>query len=203
MSDPGTLSKADAAVQRSLQRRQSAAEAEVGRLIEAGRTLFGDGGNPRVADIVRVAGVSLEAFYRYFGSKQEFVAAVAEDGGRRVTSYVEHKMSAEADPHRRLRAAVEALMSQASRPELAAAARNILNLAGAGRDGAPVQASLADLLAPTLKDLGSSDPSSDASVAAVALVGILQDHVWRETKPSRREVDHLVGFIAAAVTSSR
>lgn len=171
----------------------------MGRLIEAGRTLFGDGANPRVADIVRVAEVSLEAFYRYFGSKQEFVAAVAEDGGRRVTSYVEHKMSAEADPRRRLQAAVEALMSQASRPELAAAARNILNLAGAGRDGAPVQTSLADLLAPTLKDLGSTDPDNDASVAAVALVGILQGHVWRETKPTRRELDHLVDFIAAAV----
>lgn len=198
MSPQPVASKAEAAVQRSLERRQATAQAEVDRLIEAGRDLFGSGANPRVADIVKAAGVSIEAFYRYFGSKGDFVAAVAEDGGQRVTSYVEHKMAGIDDPAKRLRAGVDALMSQASRPELATAARNILGRAGTHQDGS-IEASLAALLSPTLVELGSTDAERDSRVAATALVGVLQSHVWGETRPSRRDVDHLTSFLASAV----
>lgn len=205
MTEQRTLSKAEAAVQRSLERRQATAQVEVDRLIEVGRELFGGGANPRVADIVKAAGVSIEAFYRYFGSKAEFVAAVAEDGGRRVTSYVEHKMANIDDPAKRLRAGISALMSQASRPELAAAARNILGKSGSSAahgDAGSVGASLAAQLAPTLTELGSTDAARDSKVAATALLGVLQNHVWRETEPTRRELDHLTGFLIAAVRRS-
>lgn len=202
MTEQRAMSKAEAAVQRSLERRQSTAQAEVDRLIEVGRDLFGSGANPRVADIVKAAGVSIEAFYRYFGSKAEFVAAVAEDGGQRVTSYVEHKMATIDDPVKRLRAGISALMSQASRPELAAAARNILGRSGSssahGGVGS-VEESLATQLAPTLLELGSTDAARDSKVAATALIGVLQNHVWRETEPTRRELDHLTDFLVAAV----
>jgi AcrR family transcriptional regulator len=194
--------RAEEAVQRSLHRRRSAAAQDVERLIEVGRDLFGSGNNPRVADIVKAAEVSIEAFYRYFGSKAEFVAAVAEDGGRRVTSYVGHKMEGVDDPAQRLRAGISALMSQASNPELAAAARNILGRAGTSRghtDAGSVGTSLADLLAPTLAELGSIDVTRDSKTAATTLVGVLQDHVWSETEPTPSEVDHLTGFLAAAV----
>lgn len=193
------MSKAEAAVQRSLERRQTAAQAEVDRLIEVGRDLFGSGANPRVADIVKAAGVSIEAFYRYFGSKSEFVAAVAEDGGQRVTSYVAHKMDGIDDPARRLRAGINALMSQASRPDLAAAARNILGRTGSHSDAGTIEAALATLLGPTLTDLGSSDVARDSVLASTLLVGVLQSHVWGETQPTRREIDHLVGFVTRAV----
>jgi AcrR family transcriptional regulator len=205
VTEQRTVSKAEAAVQRSLERRQSAAQAEVNRLIEVGRDLFGSGANPRVADIVKAAGVSIEAFYRYFGSKSEFVAAVAEDGGQRVTSYVEHKMADVDDPTKRLRAGISALMSQASRPELAAAARNILGRSGHAAphgDAGSVETSLADLLSPTLTELGSTDAKRDSAVAATALLGILQNHVWAETEPTRREIDHLTGFLVGAVRRS-
>jgi AcrR family transcriptional regulator len=192
-------SKAEEAVRRSLQRRQEAARAEVDRLVEAGRELFGSGANPRVADIVRAAGVSLEAFYRYFGSKDEFVAAVAEDGADRVTSYVAHRMEGVADPADRLRAAVDALMSQAARPELAAAARNIL--ARVPSDGASFERALADLLAPTLAGLGAADAERDARVAAITLVGALQRFVWSDDPPSEDDATHLAAFVRRAVTS--
>lgn len=203
MTEQGTLSKAEEAVQRSLQRQQSAAQLDVERLIEVGRDLFGSGSDPRVADIVKAAGVSIEAFYRYFGSKAEFVAAVAEDGGRRVSTYVEHKMAAVDDPTGRLRAGIAALMSQASNPELAAAARNILGRAGSSStshgDAGSIGASLAELLAPTLVELGSADVTRDSAVTATTLVGILQGHVWGDTEPTGQDIDHLAGFIASAV----
>lgn len=198
MSQP-TLSKAEEAVQRSLQRRQETAQADVARLIEAGRELFGSGSDPRVADIVREAGVSIEAFYRYFGSKGEFVAAVAEDGGSRVASYVAHKMHGVADPTRRLRAAVDALLSQAARPELAAAARNILGRAPS--DGPAFERTIAGLLGPTLAELGSPDPERDARVAAITLVGALQRFVWAGDGPSEDDAEHLATFLRRAVAT--
>lgn len=199
MTGRSARSRAEEAVQRSLQRRQETAQAEVARLVEAGRELYGAGRDPRVADIVRAAGVSIEAFYRYFGSKGEFVAAVAEDGERRVTSYVEHKMSGVDDPADRLRTAIDALMSQASRPELAAAARNILDRAGQQPEGSPFEAALAELLSPTLAALGSSDVERDARVAATTLIGVLQGHVWGETRPAKRDLDHLASYLTNAV----
>jgi AcrR family transcriptional regulator len=203
MTDQSAPSKAEEAVQRSLRRRQSAAQVEVERLIEVGRDLFGSGENPRVSDIVKTAGVSIEAFYRYFGSKGEFVAAVAEDGSRRVASYVAHKMEGVDDPTKRLHAGVSALMSQASNPELAAAARNILGRAGSatGQTGSgTVGGGLADLLAPTLAELGSVDVARDSRVVATTLVGVLQGHVWGETRPTRKDIEHLTGFLSAAVS---
>lgn len=205
MTEQRLPTKAEEAVQRSLQRQQSAAWLDVERLMEVGRELFGSGSNPRVADIVKAAGVSIEAFYRYFGSKAEFVEAVAEDGGRRVTSYVEHKMSDVENPSERLRAGIAALMSQASNRELAAAARNILGRAGstaAQGDGGSVATSLSELLAPTLAELGSTDTARDSRLAATTLVGVLQAYVWGETEPSDDDIDHLTGFLAAAVRSS-
>lgn len=193
-------SRAEEAVQRSLRRRQEVAQADVARLLAVGRELFGGGGDPRVADIVRAAGVSIEAFYRYFGSKAEFVAAVAEDGAQRVTAYVARRAEGVEDPAKRLRTVVAALMSQAERPELAAAARNILGRAGQGGEGSSFRDDLARLLAPTLVELGSADAERDARVAAITLVGVLEHHVWGESAPTKREVDHLAGFLARAVS---
>ncbi|MCW2866667.1 MAG: TetR family transcriptional regulator [Marmoricola sp.] len=193
------MSKAEAAVQRSLERRKSAAQVEVERLIEVGRDLFGSGANPRVGDIVKAAGVSIEAFYRYFGSKGEFVEAVAEDGGQRVTSYVEHKMADVDDAEERLRAGIDALMSQAAKPELAAAARNILGRTGSHPEAGSVGSALAGLLGPTLAELGSTDTTRDSRLAAVLLVGVLQSHVWGETQPGRPDLDHLTSFLVSAV----
>lgn len=191
-------SRADEAVQRSLQRRQQAARAEVASLIDAGRELFGSGASPRVADIVRAAGVSIEAFYRYFGSKDEFIAAVAEDGSDRVTMYVARKMAEVDEPGARLRAAVEALMSQAARPELASAARNILGRVSS--DGGPFESALAELLSPTLADLGASDVDRDARIAATALVAVLQRFLWSQNVPSDADTDHLCRFVRRAVS---
>ncbi|GAB2857263.1 TetR/AcrR family transcriptional regulator [Nocardioides pacificus] len=203
MSSDGATTRAEEAVRRSLRRRQDAAEAEVARLIEAGRDLLGAGGEPKVAEIVKTAKVSIDAFYRYFGSKDEFVAAVAEDGAARAVDYVAAKMAEASTPQARLRAAVAALMSQASKPELAAASRNIL-----GRSGARVQtptgrqsfaSRLAAQLAQTLEELGASDASRDATLATHALVGVLEGFVWSDTSPTDEDIDHAARFVLNAV----
>ena len=68
---------------------------------------------PRVADIVAAAGLSNDAFYRHFPSKDALVAALLEDGTARLTSYLTHQMDKEADPADRVRRWVEGVLSQA------------------------------------------------------------------------------------------
>ena len=73
---------------RTLARRAPDYPAEVRRLLDAGREVMRRGGTssrPRVADIVAEAGLSNDAFYRHFASKDALVAAILEDGTERLT----------------------------------------------------------------------------------------------------------------------
>src|ERR1700730_4642420 len=88
---------------------------EVRRLLDAALKVIGDNGTTaraRVADIVAAAGLSNEAFYRYFPSKDALVAALLEDGTQRLVHYVDHQMGKETTPEGRVRRWVEAVLSQ-------------------------------------------------------------------------------------------
>lgn len=202
-----TSTRAQEAVERSLRRRKDTAEAEVTRLIDAGRVLYSAGGDPQVAEIVKTAKVSIDAFYRYFGSKDEFVATVAEDGASRAVDHVAARMSRVEGPEAKLREGVAALIHQATKPEQAAASRNIL-----GRTGARAQtptgrqsftSKLAQQLAPVLQELGSDDPGRDAALAAHSLTGYLEDFVWTDTAPTQDDVDRAAHFVLSAVRGER
>src|SRR5271170_7236967 len=84
------------AVRRSLNQREVAVRAEVQRLMDATLVVIRRNGTeapPRVADIVAEAGLSNQAFYRHFASRDDLLAAVAEAGSRRLVSYLEHQMA--------------------------------------------------------------------------------------------------------------
>ena len=68
---------------------------------------------PRVADIVAAAGLSNDAFYRHFPSKDALVAALVDDGALRLRSYLDHQMAKEPAPETKVRRWVEGVMSQA------------------------------------------------------------------------------------------
>ena len=190
------------AVDRSLRNRRSAAEVEVARLLETGRDLLGAGTNPKVGEIVKAAKVSNEAFYRYFGSKDRFVAAVVEDGCRRMVAHVEHKLSGHADPAQQLHVVIDAMLKQAG-PRVGRSTRNILALSRASngaREQVTFEETLASVFEPVLVDLGSSDPRRDARASASAVIGVLQDLLWNEQAPTAGDTDHLARFLLAAVS---
>src|SRR5215212_4521030 len=116
------------AVRRRTGDRQVAAEAEIRRLLDVGLALMAEdpAANPRIADIVGRAGVSNDAFYRAFRGKDELMAAIADDGARRLISYVRHQRDKESEPGRRVRASIEAVLSQATDPGIAATTRAVL-----------------------------------------------------------------------------
>jgi AcrR family transcriptional regulator len=191
------------AVRRSLSLRESVARAEVQRLMDATLTIIRRNdaeAPPRVADIVAEAGLSNQAFYRHFASRDDLLAAVAEAGALRLVSYLEHQMAKETEPAAKVRRWIEGVLAQASKTSVAKDTRAVLwsargaQLRRPGNGAPPAAAAL--LVAP----LGHSspDPERDAAVVAAAVFGRMEYHLWVRP-PSTADVAHLVGFCLAAV----
>lgn len=187
--------------QRTLAEREAGYAAEVRTLLEAGREVMrrcGTASRPRVADIVAEAGLSNDAFYRHFASKDALVTAILEDGAAQLASYLSHQMAKEPTPDGQVRRWVEGVLAQAD-GEVAATTLAVLWNGGSVGDGLAsgrhfATAPVAGLLRQPFASLGSGDPALDASLAAHATLGILSDRLWQRTQPSRAEVDAVVAF---------
>lgn len=192
---------------RTLASRSAGYSKEVRRLLDAGRAVMRRGGTSRrarVADIVAAAGLSNDAFYRHFHSKDELVAAILDDGTERLKSYLAHQMSKATTPEARVRRWVEGVLAQAADEDSAATTLAVLWNAGTGGQPAPASASalLATLLHEPFAHLGSGHPMLDASLASQAVVGRMADHLWAETSPTAAETEHVTAFVLRAVGTS-
>jgi len=149
----------------------------------------------RVADIVAEAGLSNDAFYRHFPSKDALVAAVIEDGSTRLHSYLMHQMAKESTPEGRIRRWVEGVMSQA-RGDVAETTLAVMVNAGGPSAGRvrqyPSADVLATLLVEPLTELDSTAPELDAAVIADGVIGRLNALLWLRTAPTRAEVARTV-----------
>jgi AcrR family transcriptional regulator len=193
------MSLASKAVQRRLRPAQEVAEDDVRRLMVAALALMrGEPPRvPRVADIVAAAELSNDAFYRYFASKDDLVAAIAEDGARRLVGYVRHQMDKETDPAAQLRRGVRAVLKQAADPQIASTTRavmdNVTNPApGAGRGRTQLVDWLAELYADPLARLAPTDVAGRARLLAIATLGSMQYFLWHERTPPQDEVRRLL-----------
>jgi AcrR family transcriptional regulator len=169
-----------------------------------GRLTAGGAPSPRVADIVQAAGLSNEAFYRHFASKEDLVAAIVESGAERLVSYLRHQIGKERDPRARVRVWIEGVMAQAGDPAVAEPTRAVLwngNQVGdrARANGVSIREALAHLLEEPLGIVGSADPERDASVVGHAVMGRMEEFLWRQVPPRSEDVSHLVEFCLAAV----
>jgi AcrR family transcriptional regulator len=215
-SAPEAGDVADRVARQALAKRRAAYASEVRRLLDAGLEVMrrnGTTSRPRVADIVSAAGLSNDAFYRHFPSKDALVAALLEDGTARLTSYLTHQMDKEAEPADRVRRFVEGVLSQADEDIAATTLAVLWNggslgpepQSGSGSGSGSVRtgagAALAALLLEPFTALGSADPELDASLAAHATLGRLMDHLWQRDQPTRAEIDRIARFWIAAVTA--
>lgn len=190
---------AAAIAQRTLARRGADYTGEVRRLLDAALDVMrrsGTSSRARVADIVAAAGLSNEAFYRHFPSKDALVDALLEDGAARLRSYLEHQMAKERTPEGQVRRWVAGVLSQAD-DEIAETTRAVLYNSGGGAEGLAsgrhfASGPLATLLREPFRALGCDRPELAASFVAHAVLGSLSDHLWRRTKPAREETDQIV-----------
>ncbi len=153
---------------------------------------------PRVSDVVSAAGLSNEAFYRHFPSKDALVAAVLQDGAERLVAYLTHQMEKEQSAEGRIRRWVVGVLSQAE-DEIAATTLAVLWNGGSVGEGLAsgrhfASAPLAALLEEPFASLGSDDPAFDASLAAHATLGRLSDYLWERTVPTPAETERITDF---------
>jgi AcrR family transcriptional regulator len=203
--EPGDV--AGRVARRTLAGREAAYANEVRRLLDAALDLMrqrGTSSRPRVADIVAAAGLSNEAFYRHFASKDALVVALIEDGALRLRSYVEHQMAKEQQPSEQVRRWVEGVLSQADEDIARTTLAVIWNGGGAGTgqasDRSLGSAPVGELLHAPFAALASVDPELDAALATHATFGKLSDYLWQGTRPSPADVDHIVDFCLGAIT---
>jgi AcrR family transcriptional regulator len=196
--------------QQTLARREAAYADEVRRLLDAGLAEMrrcGTTSRPRVADIVAAAGLSNDAFYRHFPSKDALVAALVDDGALRLRSYLDHQMAKAPTPEAKVRCWVEGVMSQAE-GEVAATTLAVIwngdSVYGGSAPGREVaNAAPAGLLREPFAALGSPRPELDAALVAHAVFGRLAELLWQGAHADADEVDHLVAFCVGAVTTGR
>jgi AcrR family transcriptional regulator len=193
-------------VRRSLAKREGEYTDEVRRLLDAALGVMrkcGTASRPRVADIVAAAGLSNEAFYRHFRSKDALVTALLEDGAERLRSYLTHQLAKERTPEGKVRGWVAGVLSQAD-GEVAATTLAVLWNGGSAAGGPAAgrhfaSSPLASLLEEPFAALGSDAPELDATLAAHATLGTLSDLLWRRVEPTRADVDRVTTFCLRAV----
>lgn len=196
--------------QRTLAKRQAGYAGEVRALLDAALEVMrrcGTASRPRVADVVAAAGLSNDAFYRHFPSKDALVTAILEDGRERLSSYLAHQMAKEGEPEAQVRRWVEGVLSQAV-GQVAATTLAVLWNAGSVGEGPAsgrhfASAPLAALLREPYAALGSADPALDASLATHAVLGTLSDHLWRRAEPAPAEVAAVTAFCLRAASGAR
>jgi AcrR family transcriptional regulator len=197
---------ADRIVRRTLAKRQHDYAGEVRRLLDAALEVMarcGTQSRPRVADIVSAAGLSNEAFYRHFRSKDDLVTAILEDGAERLRSYLAHQLEKEPTPEDQVRRWVEGVLAQADAGSATTTLAVLWN--GSSADGGRAagrhfaSAPLASLLVEPFAALGSPSPDLDSALAAHATLGVLSDCLWRRVEPTPEEVDRVTAFCLGAV----
>jgi AcrR family transcriptional regulator len=195
---------------RTLAKRGPDYTAEVRRLLDAALEVIAEQGTTtraRVADIVAAAGLSNDAFYRHFPSKDALIEALIEDGALRLTSYASHQMEKESTPEGRVRRWVEAVLAQTEDKTAATTFAVLWNGsnfdAGVAPRGGRANAPLASLLDEPLAALGSADPALHASLVTHAVLGKISDHLWARSRPTRGEREEIVRFCLAGAVPAR
>lgn len=199
---------AERAARRSIADRQAAATGEVDRLVEAAHRVIERTGSfdPKMRDILTTAGLSTQAFYRHFPSKDDLLLVLIDDGRRQLVSYLGHRMAKAKSPEGQIRAWIDGVLAQAVDPEAAARTRPFLMNQDHLAERFPVEQRasvelLIDLLESPLQALDpvASDRRRDAVAIYQLAFGSLRQHAIDRTSPTRADIDHLVAFALAGV----
>ena len=207
----------DTLARRALERALSAKHAELAegmrRIVDATYELVEQTGDvdPPMRRILRHAGISTQAFYRHFRSKDELMLALLDDGRRRLVAHLARRMGGAATPADQVRAWIEGVLAQAADPRAARRTRPFV--AGEDRlaerfpeDHAALADQLVSLLVPPLTALAGGDPGDRARHDAEAVYRLtfatLRDHLLARRPPATADVDHLVAFVLRATAGA-
>jgi AcrR family transcriptional regulator len=197
---------------RALAAREASHDDAVRKLVEASFALIRETGSlePSVAAIVERAGLSNQAFYRHFQSKDELLLGVLDEGFRVLASYLAHRVEQAVGVEAKVRAWIGGVLEQALQVEAAAATRPFAvsraRLAELFPDEveaserelvAPLRGALAEAVASGV--LPGADPERDATAIYTLAIGWVQRVLCQREAPPRAEAEHLVDFALAAL----
>jgi AcrR family transcriptional regulator len=203
---------AASAAERALSRRRAVYADEVRRLVAASFALIRDTGQlePRVSEVVRAAGLSNQAFYRHFRSKDELLLAVLADGLRQLAGYLGRRMDAASAPLEKVRRFLAGVCEQALHPRAATATRPFARSRGRLAERFPAEVEeterqLTHLLRGAIEEavavgaLPAADPERDADLLYHLAMGWVERQLARTTRARRRDAEHLVAFALAGL----
>ena len=195
------------AVERTVAGRRAEYEAEMRRIVETTFSLIQRTGSldPSMRDILAASGISTQAFYRYFASKDELMLVLLDEGRRRLMDTLERRMRNADSAADRLRAWIEGVLAQATNAAAAARTRPwVLSEQHLSTLFSEEQQSSVDLLVGLLHEpihgLRGSGNGSPEQVANVAIIvyrltfATLRAHLAAGTKPTKDEICALVSF---------
>lgn len=203
-------------MERALEGRRETYSEEVERLVQASFSLIRDSGRlePRVSEIVRRAGLSNQAFYRHFRSKDELLLTVLDEGVRQLTGYLHHQMQAEPSAEGRVRAWLEGIAAQALDAEAAAATRPFALSRARLSELFPSEVELSErqlieLLRQAIAagvaagELPQADPERDAETLYTLAMGWVQRKLAQPAQPEPADAALLVEFALSGLRRSR
>lgn len=203
--DPNPAPVAEALAERALDARRTAYADEVRRLIDAAYAVMRSTGDiePRVADVVKTSGLSNQAFYRHFRSKDELLLAVLTDGRRRLLATLTARMARVEPGAPRVAAWVEGVLAQARNAAAAANTRPFAVHGARIADRYPDEwlASRDALLAPLRVEVAAAggDPERDPEWCYHLAFGAMETALVRRTVPTRADGDRLVAFVLRGI----
>jgi AcrR family transcriptional regulator len=200
-----TVAVARRSLEKSMAQRGTSYVQEVQRIVDATYRVIARTGSfdPKLRDILRESGLSTQAFYKHFRSKDELILVVLDDGRRRLVGYLSHLMEKEDTPAEKVRAWIEGVLAQAVDADVAARTRPFVAYQDRLAEQFPEdQQQSVDLLVGLLSGVIADLPGarSKLSVARDARAiyelsfGTLHWHLSHGTHPSNAEVNHIVQF---------
>ncbi len=187
---------------RAVSDRHETAAAEIRSLLDAALHVMqrDDTLDPPVARIVKVSGLSNQAFYRHFAGKDALLMALLADGRERLAHTIGRRMARAETQEDAIRAWVLAVLDQARDPNAAAATRPFVANSDRLTIAYPdeVSQSRADLLSLLNTAVG------DANALAVyhLAMGSMHDAISAHRTITRRAADAICDFAVRGCSRS-
>lgn len=187
--------------------RQARYDDEVHQLVRAAELVVlrrGTTEAPRVAEILAEAGLSNQAFYRHFRSRDDLLIATCERGLALLRDDLARQMGKPRGAKGRIRAWITGVLARGADPERAALEQALLwnvNQVPAGKSEVVAAGSenLRQLLLEPLRAGGSVAPERDASAIATLVLTAVEDFLAAGQAPRKVDTEHLVRFCLNAV----
>ncbi|PPJ26634.1 hypothetical protein C5E45_15040 [Nocardia nova] len=187
--------------------RQARYDEEVRTLIRSTQeVMLGKGRTevPTVAEIVRAAGVTNQAFYRHFRSRDDAIVATYEQGLLTLHSYLEHQVSKCSGAHDRIRAWIDGVLAQIEDAHLSELSAVILwNVGQVARRESEIEpvgfVRILGLLETILADAGVADHQRAALFVQTLVLGMTSRYHDSGTVPTPADREQLLRFCLGGI----